>query len=64
MTITEDICGNSWQWAVTLKGAPLPDLQARARQIRAETSDALTAYYVKQLDGVEIQMEFTKGGDA
>ena len=26
MTITEDIRGNAWQWAVTLKGAPLADL--------------------------------------
>lgn len=61
MAITEDIRGNAWQWAVTLKGAPLADLKARAKQIREETKDAMTGYYVKQLEGVEIQMEFTKG---
>jgi hypothetical protein len=64
MTITEDIRGNAWQWAVTLKGAPLADLKARAQQIREETKDAMTGYYLKQIDGDEIQMEFLKGEDA
>ena len=62
--ITETITGNSWQWAVTLTGASLADLRKRAEQIRAETTDIMTAYYVKQIGGVEVQMEFTNMEDA
>jgi len=62
--ITETITGNGWQWAVTLTGAPLDVLRKRAEAIRAETTDIMTAYYVKQIGGVEVQMEFTNMEDA
>jgi len=62
--VTETRKDNARQWAVSLTGAPLADLKVRAKQIRAESKDTMTSYYVKQLERVEIQMEFSKGGDA
>lgn len=58
--MTEEYTGNSWQWAVTLKGDRAA-VKARAQAIRTETRDMMTAYMSAKRDGVhEIQMEFTK----
>lgn len=62
--ISETRTENRAAWAVSLTGAPLADLKARAKQIREASTDTMTSYFIKQLDGVEIQMEFQKGGDA
>ncbi len=50
---------------VTLTGAPLPDLQARAHEIWQARDGFRWRYFLSQIDGApKIQMEFSKGGDA
>jgi len=57
----EEYSGNNWQWAVTLRGCDKAKVSDRAEEIRAKTSDIMTAYMSASRDGVhEIQMEFTK----
>jgi len=59
--ILEEYSGNSWQWAVTLRGSDKAAVSDRAEEICTETRDMMTAYMSASREGVhEIQMEFTK----
>jgi hypothetical protein len=50
---------------VTLTGAPLHDLQARAHEIWEARDGFRWRYFLSRIGGEPtIQMEFSKGGDA
>lgn len=60
MSVDENFYGNSWQWAVKLSGTDYAAVRARADEIRAETTDAMTAYMsaIRDDGQREIIMEF------
>lgn len=63
--ISETTTTNNHAETVTLTGAPLSELQARAHEIWAARDGFRWRYFLSRIDGSPaIQMEFSKGGDA
>jgi hypothetical protein len=63
--ITETTQTTHYAEIVTLTGAPLRELQARAHEIWAARDGFRWRYFLSQIDGApKIQMEFSKGYEA